>query len=260
MTPSPRVNYELIADRYDSQPYRAKSVDPELLAFIGQRASSDPPAILDVGCGTGSQLLANRTALPSARLVGIDRSLGMLRRAQSKGPGIAWVQADGAMLPFEAESFDFISCQMAFHHLRDKAGMLRAAFRVLRRDARFVIRNLCPQECADWLYYTYFPEAYAIDLEDFWPPETMVTAMVGAGFAAVTVEREHLHFEEDLCAWLETVRRRDTCSQLLSIPDAAYQAGVRRLEHELAGASTPPTRANHICLITVRGEKLTGSA
>ena len=52
------------------------------------------------------------------------------------------------------------------------------------------------------------------------------------GFVAVTVERQHLRYEQNLRLWLETVRRRDTCSQLLAIPDAAYEAGVRRLEHE----------------------------
>ncbi|HEY3909866.1 MAG TPA: methyltransferase domain-containing protein [Stellaceae bacterium] len=260
MKPSPRVDYDRIAHLYDAQPYRAKSVDPELLVFLGQRRPADIPAILDVGCGTGNQLVANRTAVPDARLVGIDRSLGMLRQAQSKSPRLAWVQADGAMVPFKPASFDFISCQFAFHHLRDKTGMLRAVFQALRGGGRFVLRNSCPQECADRLYYEYFPQSYAVDLQDFWSPEAIMTAMTETGFAAVMVEREHLHFDEDLRVWLETVRRRDTCSQLLSIPDAAYQAGVRRLEHELADADGPPTRANHICLITVRGDKRIGSA
>ena len=44
---------------------------------------------------------------------------------------------------------------------------VNAVFQVLRRGGRLVLRNLCPQECADWLYYAYFPEAYAIDLADF---------------------------------------------------------------------------------------------
>ena len=97
-----------------------------------------------------------------------------------------------------------------------------------------VLRNLCPQECADWLYYAYFPEAYAIDLADFWPPEAVVAVLEATGFVAVTVERQHLHYAQNLRLWLDTVRRRDTCSQLLTIPDAAYAAGVHRLEHELA--------------------------
>jgi ubiquinone/menaquinone biosynthesis C-methylase UbiE len=260
MKPLPRVNYDTIAHLYDTQPYRAKTVDPELLAFLGQRESLDTLSILDVGCGTGNQLVANRAVVPQARLVGLDRSLGMLRQAQSKAPGIAWVQADGAGLPFQGESFDFVTCQYALHHIQDKAGMLRAVFRVLRRGGRLVLCNLYPQECADWLYYAYFPEAYAIDLEDFWPPEAVVALLEATGFVAVTVECQHLRYEQNLRLWLDTVRRRDTCSQLLTIPDAAYEAGVRRLEHELAEGNAALVRADHLCFVTIRGEKQTGIA
>jgi len=40
---------------------------------------------------------------------------------------INWLQADAAALPFPALSFDFISCQFAFHHFQAKADMLCAA-------------------------------------------------------------------------------------------------------------------------------------
>ena len=32
-----RVNYDEIAHLYDSQPYREKEVDPDLLAFLSER-------------------------------------------------------------------------------------------------------------------------------------------------------------------------------------------------------------------------------
>jgi ubiquinone/menaquinone biosynthesis C-methylase UbiE len=249
-----RVDYDAIASLYDSSPYRERPVDPELLAFMAQRASGDTPSILDVGCGTGNQLVADRAALSSALLVGVDKSLGMLRQASPKAPGIAWVKADGSALPFEVDSFDFVTCQFAFHHLRDKAGMLREAFRVLRPEGRLVLRNMCPQECADWLYYKYFPEARALDLEDFWPLETISAVMEASGFVAVSVEREHLHFAQDLRVWFDTVRRRDTCSQLLAIGDDAYEAGLRRLAEELAEQRGPLLRDDHLCLVTIRGE------
>jgi len=76
-----------------------------------------------------------------------------------------------------------------------------------------------------------------------------------SGFVAVTEEREHLHFEQDLRSWLDTVRRRDTCSQLLAISDVACQAGLSRLMHELADRNSPPMRQDHLCLVTMRGEK-----
>jgi ubiquinone/menaquinone biosynthesis C-methylase UbiE len=258
MTRPARVDYDTIAHLYDAQPHRSKSADPELLAFMGQSAASDIVAILDIGCGTGNQLVANRSAAPGSLRVGLDRSLGMLRQARSKAPDIAWVQADAALVPFSAQSFDFVSCQHALHHVPDKLGILRAIFRVLRAGGRLVIHGICPQESADWLYYEYFPEAWTIDLADFWPPEDVVTAMEASGFTAVTVERRHLHYEQDLRGWLDVVRRRDTCSQLMAITDTAYAAGLHRLEQDAADRDAAPVRPDHLCLVTIRGKKPIG--
>jgi ubiquinone/menaquinone biosynthesis C-methylase UbiE len=250
-----RVDYDAIADLYDATPYRTKRVDPELLAVARRFASSGWFATLDIGCGTGNQLIADRAALPSGQLVGLDHSLGMLRQARRKAPAITWVQGDGATLPFRGESFDFVSCQFAFHHIADNAGAIREAFRVLRRRGRFVIRNFCPQESPHWLFYQYFPEARTIDLEDFCSPEAIKTEMQRAGFDAVALELEHLRIEQDLRTWFEEVRRRHTCSQLLAISDAAYEAGLNRLSQELAVRDGPILRENRLCLATIRGER-----
>jgi ubiquinone/menaquinone biosynthesis C-methylase UbiE len=252
---SPRADYDAIAPFYDSGPGRAKAVDPELLAFLENCASSDAPWLLDIACGTGNQLIANRAAVPDAGMVGVDQSSGMLRQAWRKSRDIAWVQADAAALPFPAASFDFISCQFALHHFQDKAGTLREAYRLLRPGGRFALRNLCPQESSDWLYYEYFPEAQRADLRDFWPPAAVVASMEAIGFATVSMDYEHLHFEQDLAQWIEIVRRRDTCSQLLAISDTAYEDGLRRLERELEQGTTPQRRADHLCLLTIRGDK-----
>jgi SAM-dependent methyltransferase len=259
VVPPLRVNYDLIAHLFDAGPHRAKTVDPELVAFLSERAASDPPTILDVGCGTGNQLVANRAIVPDARLVGLDRSFGMLRRAQPKAADITWVQADGAMLPFQAQSFDFVSCQHALHHVRGKTGMLQSVFRVLRPGGWLVIYTLCPQESADWLYYEYFPEAYAVDLTDFLPPQSIIAMLEAAGFMPVTAERRHLHYEQNMQEWSTVVRRRDICSQLMVISDAAYAAGLRRLEEGLRDRSIPPTRTDHLCLVTIRAEKPSSS-
>jgi ubiquinone/menaquinone biosynthesis C-methylase UbiE len=255
MSRSPRVEYDKIAHLYDSQPHRTRSVDPELLAFMRERTSREPVSLLDIACGTGNQLVANRAAAPDARLAGADQSLGMLRQARAKAPDIAWVRADAAMLPFQSSSFDFISCQFAFHHFRHKAGMLGEALRLLRSRRCLILHNMCPEECADWLYYEYFPAARTADLRDFWPIAKLVTAMERAGFAGVAVEYEHVRFEQNLSDWLDTVRRRDICSQLQAIPDAAYAAGLRRLERAVADPTAPRVRADHLCLVTIRGEK-----
>ena len=116
MQRSSRVDYDVIAELYDSTPHREKSADPELIAFLAGRGPTASVTLLDIACGTGNQQIANRGLAPDAKFVGLDGSLGMLRQARRKMLDIAWVHGDSAALPFAATSFDFISCQYAFHH------------------------------------------------------------------------------------------------------------------------------------------------
>lgn len=247
-----RVDYDAIAHLYDAQPYRARTADLELLASAAGRDAS-ALRVLDIGCGTGNQLIADRAALPAAEYVGLDRSFGMLCEARRKAANIALVRADGAAPPFADASFDFACCQFAFHHVEDKAGMLHAVLRVLRPSGRFVLRNLCPQESANWLYYRYFPEAQLADLRDFWPPDAILETMRTAGFVSIALAFAHLRFEQDLLAWLEIVRRRETCSQLQAISDKAYAAGVSRLEADIADPDVPRACQDQLCLVTIGG-------
>jgi len=251
----PRVDYDSIASQYDTQPYRQKTVDPELDAFLAQRRSAKPITILDVGCGTGNQLVANWTVYPATWMVGVDRFHGMLRQARPKAPAIAWVQADGTALPFQEQAFDFVTCQYALHHMPNKTAMVQAVFRVLRPGGRFVLVNICPHAMPDWLYYEYFPPAYGLDLQDFWPPETIRHAMEHCGFHNVQMALVHHCYTQDLRAFLATVRRRDTCSQLIALSDEDYEAGVRRLKGEVQGATGPCHRPDHVCMMTIHGEK-----
>jgi hypothetical protein len=102
---------------------------------------------------------------------------------------------------------------------------------------------MCPHDSLDWLYYEYFPEALRRDLADFWPPEAIVAEMTAAGFADVVVDRDHRRNDRNLATFLEGLRRRDRNSQLLTLSDTAYEAGLRRLESELADPSAPRSRA-----------------
>src|SRR5262249_15021178 len=198
---------------------------------------------------------ANRGLAPTAKFVGLDGSLGMLRQARRKRSDIAWVNGDSAALPFASSSFDFVSCQYAFHHFRDKAGMLSEAFRVLQRRRRLVLYSMCPQESDDWLYSAYFPEGMPRDFADFWRPDAIVSEMTAIGFAGVEVVRRHIHRGRELAELLSAIRFRERNSQLLSLSDAAYEAGLRRLERDLDNPQTHKVRSDHLCFVTVRGDR-----
>ena len=134
---SQRVNYDPIAHTYDNGPHRGKECDPHLLAFLAEwEETAVPLRILDLGCGTGSQLIANQAHMPEAAFVGLDLFAGMLQQAQLKSTTIHWLQGNNAALPFADGSFDYVSNQFSFHHVQDKTGMIAGVYRLLRDNGR----------------------------------------------------------------------------------------------------------------------------
>jgi hypothetical protein len=58
-----------------------------------------------------------------------------------------------------------------------------------------------------------------------------------------------------LAELLAAVRHRERNSQLLSLSEAAYEARLQRIERDLDNPQTPKARADHLCFVTVRGNR-----
>jgi SAM-dependent methyltransferase len=92
-----RVDYDDVAPSYASR-YRRNDysgVAHTLLRFLGDAAAR--LAMLEVGCGTGHWIEMLRTR--GARILGIDRSDGMLRVAAADGLSGSLIQADRRRYP-----------------------------------------------------------------------------------------------------------------------------------------------------------------
>jgi len=91
------------------------------------------PLALDLGCRGGelARLALGRSGIE--RLVEIDLTLGLLRRAK----GLA-VVADEEALPFADASFDLILSNLALHWVNDLPGALIQARRALKPDGLFL--------------------------------------------------------------------------------------------------------------------------
>ena len=61
--------------------------------------------------------------------------------------------------------------------------------------------------------------------------------------------------ERDLAELLSAVRFRERNSQLLSLSDAAYEAGLRRIERDLDNPQRHKVRSDNLCFVTVRGDR-----
>jgi SAM-dependent methyltransferase len=102
--------------------------------------------VLDVGCGTGTLLLAAAERVgPSGALHGIEPSTEMAAHARHKAEAhripLEVVEASADGLPCPPASFDAVFCTLVFHHLPPsmQEGAIREMRRVLRRGGRAVI-------------------------------------------------------------------------------------------------------------------------
>ena len=252
-----RVNYDAIAEGYD-EPLRDHSVDPNLIEFLEEFrgiAHADTP-ILDVGCGTGKQLAANKAQFPGLPMTGLDLFRGMLTIARKRRPDISWVHGDGAALPFRGDSFVYACNQFSYPHVREKEKMFREIWRVLRPGGRFVLTNIDPWSMPDWIVYRFFPTARELDYNDFLPADTLGSLFEDTGFIRVRVHHRHWVNRQELGEFLRYAMQRHRTSQFMAIPDKDYLSGIEQLKHTCADA-----RENELvvdsgfCLVTVRGDK-----
>ena len=162
--------------------------------------------VLDVAVGTG---LVSRTALEivgsQGRGVGLDPSAGMLHQCRGI-PALRLVRGRGEMLPVGDRQFDFVTLGYALRHLADLERTFAGFRRVLRPGGRVLVLEITPPESGVSRALTRFyfrrvvplvtrvvarEESAVLLWRYFWdtmeacvPPETILTALERAGFAA----------------------------------------------------------------------------
>jgi len=168
------------------------------------------------------------------RLTGVDFSAGMLRIAKARDASVQWIQGDAQALPLASGAFDYATNQFSYPHIPDKAAFAAEVFRVLRPGGRFVLTNIDPWAMTAWPLYRYFPEAFALDERDFLPVARLTALLADTGFERVTstsVDRPQPTDPETLLA---SASQRHSASQLMAIPDTAYEAGLQRIRDDVA--------------------------
>jgi ubiquinone/menaquinone biosynthesis C-methylase UbiE len=90
-----------------------------------------PGRLIDVGCGTGEDAIAERGP---RFVVGIERSTRMIEEARRRHPMLTLLAADARGLPLANGAVDAVRADRVVQHLTDASQALQEFHRVLRRD------------------------------------------------------------------------------------------------------------------------------
>ena len=243
------TDYETLAARYDEDRAKWSFTRDEVIEEL--LAGGSAVRVLDLGCGTGRWLAAQRDAY-NGRVdwLGADPSAAMLAEAQAKGLGHL-VRAGAEALPFAEASLDYVVSSYCFHHFSDKERALDEICRVLSADGVFRINNIEPAAADGWWLYDFFPEAIAIDAQRVWPAPRIGAALEARRFS-VDIQLDAGAHELPATEALADAERR-VVSQLAVLDDAAYARGLALLREAASkpGATVTTTRSR-LCLTARR--------
>lgn len=233
-----RHDYRRQAATYD----RTRGASPSILEPLTRALSRAPGRrLLDVGGGTGNY--ARALAQRGWRPVVVDASAAMLERARAKG--LRCLRADAARLPVEDASADAVTCVSALHLILDWRGALAEARRALRPGGRIALMAYTRENLdAHWVF-DYFPtfrrrqraehqslaEVLAqLPGSDVWTFE--FTDLADASGAALC---RHPHLLLDPAFRAQT----SFFERIAAADPVEYQAGIARLERDLAAGRRP---------------------
>ncbi len=239
-----QVNYDAVAGSYDQRTSDGSYLRDVTLALQMLARQINAGRVLDMGCGTGRSLVG---LAGQVHAFGLDFSAGMLRQAHRLRRDFRLVRASAPTPPLAAASFELVTSVMSFHHFPHKEQVIREAFRLLRPGGALAIVNFDPAaEATRWFIYDYFPETAAIDQARFPAGDWLQAQLLAAGFERVSgplVEHVHgvVHGRAILNDyWLQ----KNSMSQLILLPNEAYQAGLQRIHAALAASEAVTFETN----------------
>lgn len=115
--------------------------------FTKELIPHDSASILDLGCGTGILCSSFRENIPEARVIYIDKALGMIKRLKDKYKVERILRAEGENLPLKENQLDVAIIYNSFPHFWSRERTISECYRVLKSGGRLIIgHSATPEE------------------------------------------------------------------------------------------------------------------
>jgi ubiquinone/menaquinone biosynthesis C-methylase UbiE len=138
-TTSAQQSWGTVADWYEDHlqgddTYHAKVILPNLTRIVGVGAGK---ATLDIACGQGyfTRMLAGA----GYAATGADIAPELIAHAKKNIQGAQFVAAPAEKLPFKDGEFDLALCVLALQNIKDLAGAVKEAARVVKVGGSYII-------------------------------------------------------------------------------------------------------------------------
>ncbi|HEX2907090.1 MAG TPA: methyltransferase domain-containing protein [Phototrophicaceae bacterium] len=234
-------DYDQLAAEYA----RNRQINPEVMRALSEAGAVTPKSqVLEVGCGTGNYIMA-LAASTGCCAWGVEPSAEMLNHAQQRLSPVQFQPGQAERINLPSSTFDLVFTVDVIHHVTDRPAYFREVYRLLKpggrvctvTDSEAIIRRRQPLS-------TYFPETVEPELKRYPALADLHTYMAEAGFAHI--EEQNIEFIYALTD-IQPYRAR-AYSVLHLITDAAWQAGLKRLEMDLQRAGRIPAASLYVLL------------
>jgi malonyl-CoA O-methyltransferase len=204
-----RLAFERAARSYQEAAVLQREIGVRLMERLEFMALK-PGRVLDLGCGTGAQLVGLQKRYPQAHLLGLDLAMNMLA-ATRHGP--FWfsrkplVCADALHLPFTAASFDLVYSNLMLQWCDDLQVVFRELRRVIKAHGLLLFSTFGPDTLKE-LRSVWRKVDDLNHVNRFLDMHDIGDALIRAGFVEPVMDVEHLTVTfEDLVTLMHDLKK-----------------------------------------------------
>jgi SAM-dependent methyltransferase len=156
-----RSHYDRYSYDFETSSHDAMQLEGSLLgrALEGVDASH---LVVDAGCGTGLVCRLVRQRTPARGVIGVDLSLGSLRRNAARSSGVCLTQGDILRLPLRSDGADLVISRGVIMTTGDPERAFGELARATRPRGHLFIRVYNRRHAYRWIYQILGPVCRAI--------------------------------------------------------------------------------------------------
>lgn len=141
---------------------------------------------LDIGCGTGNY--TNALQEKGVQFIGIDPSIEMLQKAQSKNQNMQWKIGSAEKTDLREHNVDGIIGTLTIHHWSNLTRAFSELAYILKPKGKIVIFTSTPKQMQGYWLNHYFPKMLEDSMAQMPSLETVEQTMTDAGLKITTAE------------------------------------------------------------------------